>query len=381
MDISTTYELQPDVEHALASWVQKRTTAGFFLHGHPGVGKTTLVYRVMKQLGYRVVELNASHTRTGTAFRKSILPLLRHGGVSEWLTQGSPDKICVLLDEIDGFSSGERGGLQELLAFARAWKPTMNTRPLILISNTVEGRPMEQLRRQCVSMKVRPPTHDLVNAWLKKDVPSSWAQIGDLREIIRLDAGLMSSTVNYFQEESEVSDILIHAWSRLYETWDPYEQIYLANHETNLAGLVLHENLPNRIRSQLGNGLAATELYERIFNKLMISDKADFVAFFYQCWPVLRISQKMKLVVPQQIINNELQDAVIDPPEPAKIKFTNVLAKQSALFNAWKEMCRAYDCGFESGTTEMSIPIRLSCVLSADPKHIGTRFGALAFPC
>jgi DNA polymerase III delta prime subunit len=380
MDITTTYQLQPEVEKSLESWVNKRTTSGFFLHGPPGVGKTTLVYRVMKKLGYRVVELNASHTRTGTAFRKSILPLLRHGGVSEWLTQGSPDKICVLLDEIDGFSSGERGGLQELLAFARAWKPAMNTRPLVLISNTVEGRPMEQLRRQCVSMKVRPPTHDLVKAWLKKDVPETWAQIGDLREIIRLDAGLMSSNISYFQEESEVSDILLHAWSRLYESWDPYEQIYLANHETNLAGLVLHENLPNRIRAGLGNGEKATELYERIFNKLMISDKADFVAFFYQCWPVLRISQKMKLVVPQQIINTELPEAA-DPPEPAKIKFTNVLAKQSALFNAWKEMCRAYDCGFESGATEESVPIRLSCVLSADPQHMGTRFGALAFPC
>jgi replication-associated recombination protein RarA len=43
MDISDTYLLQPDVEKTLESWVHKRTTAGFFLHGPPGVGKTTLV--------------------------------------------------------------------------------------------------------------------------------------------------------------------------------------------------------------------------------------------------------------------------------------------------------------------------------------------------
>lgn len=374
MDISDTYLLQPDVEKTLESWVHKRSTAGFFLHGPPGVGKTTLVYRVMKKLGYRVVELNASHTRTGTAFRKSILPLLRHGGVSEWLTQGSPEKIAVLLDEIDGFSSGERGGLQELLAFAREWKSDQNTRPLILISNTVEGRPMEQLRRQCVSMKVKPPTGDLIREWLKKDIPQEWVGIGDLREIMRLDNGLASSSCVQFEEESEVSDILIHAWSRLYNDWDPYEQVWLANHETNLAGLVLHENLPNRIRSKAGD---SSELYEKIFNKLMISDKADFVAFFYQCWPVLRISQKLKLVVPQQIINIELSKDE-NPPEIAKLKFTNVLAKQSALFNAWKEMCKAYDQGFEKGAEE--VPIRLSCVLAADPKKVGSRFGALAFP-
>jgi MoxR-like ATPase len=374
MDISGTYLLQPEVEKALESWVHNRTTSGFFLHGPPGVGKTTLVYRVFKALGYRVVELNASHTRTGTAFRKSILPLLRHGGVSEWLTQGSPEKIAVLLDEIDGFSSGERGGLQELLAFARAWKPNQNTRPLILISNTVEGRPMEQLRRQCVSMKVRPPSKELLSKWLTKEVPDEWAAIGDLREVVRLNTGLQTSSSVLFQEDSNVSDILLHAWSRLYNDWDPYEHIWLANHETNLAGLVLHENLPNRVRTKKGD---TSELYEKIFNKLMISDKADFVAFFYQCWPVLRISQRLKLVVPQQIINLELPK-VEDPIEPKDLIFTKVLAKQSALFNAWKEMCKAYDQGFEKGNEQ--VPIRLSCVLAADPAKHGTRFTQLAFP-
>jgi MoxR-like ATPase len=374
MDISGTYLLQPEVEKALESWVHNRTTSGFFLHGPPGVGKTTLVYRVFKALGYRVVELNASHTRTGTAFRKSILPLLRHGGVSEWLTQGSPEKIAVLLDEIDGFSSGERGGLQELLAFARAWKPNQNTRPLILISNTVEGRPMEQLRRQCVSMKVRPPSKELLSKWLTKEVPDEWAAIGDLREVVRLNTGLQTSSSVLFQEDSDVSDILLHAWSRLYNDWDPYEHIWLANHETNLAGLVLHENLPNRVRTKKGD---SSELYEKIFNKLMISDKADFVAFFYQCWPVLRISQRLKLVVPQQIINLELPK-VEDPIEPKDLIFTKVLAKQSALFNAWKEMCKAYDQGFEKGNEQ--VPIRLSCVLAADPAKQGTRFTQLAFP-
>ena len=374
MDISGTYLLQPEVEKALESWVHNRTTSGFFLHGPPGVGKTTLVYRVFKSLGYRVVELNASHTRTGTAFRKSILPLLRHGGVSEWLTQGSPEKIAVLLDEIDGFSSGERGGLQELLAFARAWKPNQNTRPLILISNTVEGRPMEQLRRQCVSMKVRPPSKELLSKWLTKEVPDKWAAIGDLREVVRLNTGLQTSSSVLFQEDSDVSDILLHAWSRLYNEWDPYEHIWLANHETNLAGLVLHENLPNRVRTKKGD---SSELYEKIFNKLMISDKADFVAFFYQCWPVLRISQRLKLVVPQQIINLELPK-VEDPIEPKDLIFTKVLAKQSALFNAWKEMCKAYDQGFEKGNEQ--VPIRLSCVLAADPSKQGTRFTQLAFP-
>jgi hypothetical protein len=223
-------------------------------------------------------------------------------------------------------------------------------------------------------MKVRPPSKELLSKWLTKEVPDEWAAIGDLREVVRLNTGLQTSSSVLFQEDSDVSDILLHAWSRLYNDWDPYEHIWLANHETNLAGLVLHENLPNRVRTKKGD---TSELYEKIFNKLMISDKADFVAFFYQCWPVLRISQRLKLVVPQQIINLELPK-VEDPIEPKELIFTKVLAKQSALFNAWKEMCKAYDQGFEKGNEQ--VPIRLSCVLAADPAKQGTRFTQLAFP-
>ena len=62
--------LHPTIEKTILEWFEKRTSPAVFLVGPPGVGKTTLVYRMARQEGFAVKEFNASHTRTGSAFRQ-----------------------------------------------------------------------------------------------------------------------------------------------------------------------------------------------------------------------------------------------------------------------------------------------------------------------
>ena len=89
--------LHPSVESALRRWLKSPTTAAFLLVGPPGIGKTTLAREVLKSESYKIVELNASHTRSGQAFKKQIIPLLTQKSVLEIMSpQDNSNKISVV---------------------------------------------------------------------------------------------------------------------------------------------------------------------------------------------------------------------------------------------------------------------------------------------
>ncbi|KAG5345632.1 RFC1 factor, partial [Acromyrmex heyeri] len=89
------------------------------LSGPPGVGKTTTVQVVCKELGYDLVEFNASDTRNKTLLKEAVSGLLSNTTMKDYVT-GTKQKITskhvLLMDEVDGMAGNEdRGGLQELL--------------------------------------------------------------------------------------------------------------------------------------------------------------------------------------------------------------------------------------------------------------------------
>jgi len=333
------YCFQPEAEQQLYEWMFHRTTAAFLLVGPPGIGKTTLVHRIMKKINHTLCEFNASHTRSGIAFRKTILPLLKHGGVKEWIRDGNSERMTVLLDEMDGLSVGENGGLKELLGYLRDWKPGDHSHALILICNNLHGRPMEQIRRICKTIVLDPPKPNVILDTLQSTLPDEVAQCGDLRVIFRHLQGFpMLDQKVHIEDSNCTSASLEWAWNCLFNEYDPYMTIALENNEANLAGLVIHENSPKRLEGYEN----AMNDYMRIFDIIYISDWADFWAFFYQCWQILPLTQQLKLKVTNQIFFDH-GPPTKEPCEAKDLVFTRVLSRQSALFNAWKEMCRIHD--------------------------------------
>jgi len=99
-----------------ASTFQRRKPWEFDVHapvlllsGPPGFGKTTLAHIVAKHAGYKVVEINASDDRSGRAIVDRV-----HDAMNMQSVFGDNKPNLVVLDEIDGAASGERG-LQELV--------------------------------------------------------------------------------------------------------------------------------------------------------------------------------------------------------------------------------------------------------------------------
>ena len=328
--------LHPEVEIAMKTWLQTRSHPAFLLIGSPGVGKTTMAYRVCKQEQYWIQEFNASHTRTGSSFRQTILPLLIETGISTLIHPSTPKGRAILLDEMDGLSQGEKGGLQELLDYLKSKRNFKEDAPLFLICNVMEGRVMQQLLKHCLVHHVRMPKKDILDQFYKAPVSESLYRLGDLRKVYQ---GMLCNDTKeaYEQNRQDELDKNIHvairaAWYTLFEKWAPGDELDLETKDANLAGLLFHQNLPLYLSK------APFELYNTILKYIRWSDRADFWAFFHQCWNLLPLSYHLKLKYPNQILQNFPKPEII--PDIHNLVYTQVLTKQSALFNSWKEMNR-----------------------------------------
>jgi hypothetical protein len=357
MSSGKTICLHPTIEQSILKWFDNRTVPAVFLVGPPGVGKTTLAYRVMEAKGLRVLEFNASHTRSGANFRKVILPLLQRGGVIHMMEKGEQGGLGVILDEIDGLSSGEKGGLQSVLAYLREWKPTTPGVPVVFISNTIQQRMLQMISRHCMTFRVGcADTGQVAELLGGHTPPPQWALSGgDLRPLLRGEFAHNSISnedddENQFNMQIPDGVVPLAKWC-LYSDMDPFLVLEMENNDSNLAGLVITENLPDRLEGVKGDTRKAWDLYLKMFRCIQESDYADYWAFFYQTWRLLGLSQDVKLNTINLFLARDAHWEGKEPPLES-IRYTPVLTKQSALFNAWKILC-------EIAKAE-NIPIRLT---------------------
>ncbi|KAI5635826.1 ATPase family associated with various cellular activities (AAA) domain-containing protein [Phthorimaea operculella] len=140
----------------------KNDDGGFFkaalLSGPPGVGKTTTVALVCKELGFDMVEFNASDTRNKSLIKEQIGELLTTTSLSAYAKgdtgkQAVTKKHVLVMDEVDGMAGNEdRGGLQELIALIKS-----TAVPIICMCNDRNSPKMRTLVNYCYDLRFNRP--------------------------------------------------------------------------------------------------------------------------------------------------------------------------------------------------------------------------------
>lgn len=111
----------------------KKRMGACLISGPPGIGKTTAAHLIAKSLGYDVLEKNALDVRSKLLLNTTVKGALNNTSVVGFFERrGDVDarKFVLIMDEVDGMSSGDHGGAGQLAQFCRVTKM-----PMILICN------------------------------------------------------------------------------------------------------------------------------------------------------------------------------------------------------------------------------------------------------
>lgn len=211
------------------------------IHGPPGIGKTTAAHLVAKLEGYDVVETNASDTRSKKLVETNTLGILDTTSLQGYFAadgkkvENSKKKLVLIMDEVDGMSAGDRGGVGAVAAIARKTHI-----PLILICNDRKLPKMKPFDHIVFDIPFRRPTVEQIRARLsticfreKLKIPATVLDSliegthADIRQVINmLSAAKLGQEDLNFDKGKQMSK----AWEKhiILKPWDIVSKILSA---------------------------------------------------------------------------------------------------------------------------------------------------------
>lgn len=178
----------------LTAWLRGWTgvagsVRGALVTGPPGIGKTTAVGLIIAGCGYDVVEFNASDERSASAVRRYFDEAKRSGHCGR--------RRVIVMDEVDGMSSGDRGGIGELAKVI-----AVTAFPIICIANERGTPRLRPLASCCLDIRFARPTKTVIAKSLFTRVVKKEGlkyTIADLEELCERNGNDIRSIINALQ--------------------------------------------------------------------------------------------------------------------------------------------------------------------------------------
>jgi hypothetical protein len=324
---------------------------GFYIYGSSGVGKTQFVIDILKSLNYDVIHYDAGDVRN-----KALIENIASNNISSCnvldMMHRRIKKIAIVMDEIDGMNSGDKGGLTALIKLIRQKKTkkqkleSMTMNPIICIGNYNIDKKIKELMKVCNVFELNTPTTTqmmrLVTTFYpdmpehKKDIVVNYAN-GDLRKFgflqklyeskpEMIDQTVLQNILNVKTFNEDTNKITTSLISRPYRIDE--HNVVLNETDRTTAALLFHENIVDVLPK---NPRQAIPFYLRFLENICFADYIDRITFQNQIWHFNEMSSLMKTFNNNRIFHKVVNTDTIHVPK--EIRFTKVLTKYSTEYN------------------------------------------------
>ena len=297
---------------------------GLLISGNPGIGKTTMIHLLLKEMGFDIIEFNASDVRSGKIIRERLKSLINSSNIMKMIN--STNKIGIIMDEVDG-SIPDKGSLKEILCYIEndqefvisnnkkikknsILKPHINKYPIICICNKLSSS-IKTLSQSCVHIKLKDPTEKNImeiinkisdNESISMNLPTKELLIPHCQSDIRRTIHILENIKLYFKDEiitSEKIENVIRSFSQKdldIELFDCIRKInntflnikdtlQLYSIDKTFIPLLLHENFNRNLeKNKIDSKKNKIDRMLNYYNNLIIGIKIDSSVYENNNW-------------------------------------------------------------------------------------------------
>jgi len=325
---------------------QKR---GFYIYGDSGIGKTKFVESLLEKCDYFLIKFNAGDVRNKSVIDNITKQNMNDTSVIDMFHKRKR-RIAIIMDEIDGMNSGDKGGINSLIKLIRPKKTkkqkeeiTTNI-PVFCIGNGKIDKKMKELMKVCYIHKLEiPQQNEMINIMNVMWPTITKQQQQMINNYVQCDL----RKLNDLYETSNKCDIFNNnTWNFLLNTKCYYEdakeqtKIILNNkmpmHQHNntinetdrtIISLLMHENVIEVLHK---HNIQDIRFYNKLLENFCFGDYVDRITFQKQIWQFNEMSSLIKTYYNQYLLHNEYQPKKYNPCE---VRFTKVLTKYSTEYN------------------------------------------------
>ena len=359
VDILQQTNLINEIKQKIISFSSKvNIKQNLFIHGESGVGKTFLVKKIIKDLGYDILYYNNIDVRNKTAMDNISSEFKGNQNVIQ-LFHKINKKIVIVMDDVEFMSNGDKTGIASLTKIVRCKKTKKqqteesSVNQIICISNSILDKKIKELANGCIQFKMGKPTKGQMLKIISLIMPDKLDFLNDIFIYTNTNIQKLNCLYNlYLKNKDIISATFFNNVRNNYSSTENKlftksiinmtNDIYSLNElDKNVIGLIWHENIVDVFtKIPQSNWMP---LYIQFLQNICYADYIDKFIFQKQIWQLTDLTFLIKVVKNMNLYKQYIKEFPSSRCTLSDVRFTKILTKYSTEYNNYvfiKEFCQ-----------------------------------------